>query len=125
MAATTKIDKLVQQTADQILEGRDLKEIRIELKHNGNSGDTVNKIVLRAKDEIRNRVEELKDVLPDLNLYRLNQLYTTSINAPARDRAYIVREINSMLGIYKQEVDLNVGFSFVIDENDEVVPDER
>ena len=116
-------DKIIDDTQEKILEGSDLLDIRRDLRAAGFSGGQVNDVVLKAKDRIRERTEELKDIMPDLNLYRLNQLYTTSVNAPARDRAYIVREMNSMIGLYKQEVDLNVGFSFVIDENDEVMPD--
>ena len=116
-------DKTVNETQERILQGNDLVDIRRDLRAAGYSGTQVNDVVLKAKEAIRERTEELKDILPELNLYRLNQLYITSINANVKDRAYIVREINQMLGLYKQEVDLNVGFNFVIDENDDLIPD--
>lgn len=121
MAKTT--DKILNDVADRILEGNDLHDIRHDLRSDGFGTNQIDKIVIDAKDIIRGRVEDIKDVLPDLNLYRLNQLYVTSVNAAPKDRAYIIREMNTLLGLYKQEVDLNVGFNFVIDENDDVTPD--
>lgn len=121
MAKTT--DKVIKDVVEKILEGNEIADIRHDLYSNGFGSNQVDKIIITAKDEIRVRVEELKDILPELNLHRLNQLYVTSINAAPKDRAYIVREMNQMIGLYKQEVDLNVGFNFVIDENDDVAPD--
>ena len=121
MAKTT--DKVINNVVESILEGKEIAEVRHSLYSDGFGSNQVDKIILTAKDEIRSRVNELKDILPELNLHRLNQLYVTSINSSAKDRAYIVREMNQMIGLYKQEVDLNVGFNFVIDENDDVAPD--
>lgn len=117
-------DQIITDIEEKMLQGEDLKDLRRDLKNvKGYSGAQVNTIVLAAKDAIRERVSEMKDILPELNLYRLNQLYVTSVNSAPKDRAAIIREMNQLLGLYKQEVDLNVGFNFVIDENDEVTPD--
>lgn len=114
-------DNIINDTQERILEGNDLADIRKRLRDElGYSGAQINTIILKSKDAIHERVTELKDILPELNLYRLNDLYVTSVNAPSRDRAAIVREMNQMLNIYKQDVDLDVRYSFVINADDEV-----
>lgn len=117
-------DNIINDTQERILEGNDLADIRKRLRDElGYSGAQINTIILKSKDAIHERVTELKDILPELNLYRLNDLYVTSVNAPARDRASIVKEMNSMLGLYKEQMDIDVNYKFVVGGDDTVTPD--
>lgn len=113
-------NKKVQDTVEQILEGKDLRDIKKELRNEGYSGTAVLTIIGEAKTYISEAANDLRDILPDLNLYRLNVLYTTSTTAPARDRSAIVKEMNNMLGLNRQEIDLNMNYVFEIGNDDDV-----
>lgn len=116
-------DKTIDQVEQELLNGTEVKMIRSRLGKENYCTQQINKIIVDAKEQLKVRVGELKDILPDINLYRLNELFITSTNASARDRAAIVKEMNTMLGVYNQTVDLDVNFSFVITEDDEVEPE--
>lgn len=116
-------DKTIDQVEQELLNGTEVKMIRRRLGKENYCTQQINKIIVDAKEQLKVRVGELKDILPDLNLYRLNELFINSTTASARDRAAIVKEMNTMLGVYNQTVDLDVNFSFVITEDDEVEPE--
>lgn len=116
-------DKTIDQVEQELLNGTEVKMIRRRLGKENYCTQQINKIIVDAKEQLKVRVGELKDILPDINLYRLNKLFITSTNASARDRAAIVKEMNTMLGVYNQTVDLDVNFSFIITEDDEVEPE--
>lgn len=116
-------DKVIDQVEEELLNGTEVKLIRKRLYKENFCTKQVDSIIVAAKEQLKIRVGELKDILPDINLYRLNELFITSTNASARDRAAIVKEMNTMLGVYNQTVDLDVNFSFVITEDDEVEPE--
>ena len=119
MGKVTK--EILQETLDKIVEGKDLKKIKGELRTNfGFSGTQINNVILKAKGLLHEACTELKDILPDLNLYRLNQLYVSSVNLNPKDRAAIVKEMNTMIGLYKQEINVNMDYTFVIGSDDEV-----
>lgn len=112
--------QLIQDTVERILQGEDVRDIKTEMKKKGYSGTQCIKLIEDCKEYVSEAANDLRDILPDLNLYRLNQLYTTSVNSAPKDRAYIVKEMNSMLGLNRQEIDLNMNYVFEIGADDEV-----
>lgn len=116
-------DKVIDQVEEELLNGMEVKLIRKRLYKEKYCTQQIDSIIVAAKEQLKIRVGELKDILPDINLYRLNELFITSPDASPRDRAAIVKEMNTMLGVYNQTVDLDVNFSFVITEDDEVEPE--
>lgn len=116
-------DEIISLVEDELLKGKEIKMIRRDLYAKDYSGHQLDKIIVAAKEQLKSRVSELKDILPDLNLYRLNDLYVSNPDASARDRAAIVKEMNTMLGVYNQTIDIDVNYSFVITEDDEVEPE--
>lgn len=117
-------EKVITKVEEEMLDGKEIKMIRRRLYSEKFKSNQIDKIIIAAKEQLHLHVAELKDILPDLNLWRLNHLYVSNINAAPRDRAAIVKEINTMLGLYNQTVDLNVKYNFVITEDDEVEPEE-
>lgn len=117
-------EKVITKVENEMLDGKEIKMIRRRLYGEKFKSNQIDKIIIAAKEQLHLHVAELKDILPDLNLWRLNHLYVSNVNAAPRDRAAIVKEINTMLGLYNQTVDLNVKYNFVITEDDEVEPEE-
>lgn len=117
-------EKVITKVENEMLDGKEIKMIRRRLYGEKFKSNQIDKIIIAAKEQLHIHVAELKDILPDLNLWRLNHLYVSNVNAAPRDRAAIVKEINTMLGLYNQTVDLNVKYNFVITEDDEVEPEE-
>ena len=117
-------EKVITKVEEEMLDGKEIKMIRRRLYGEKFKSNQIDKIIIAAKEQLHLHVAELKDILPDLNLWRLNHLYVSNVNAAPRDRAAIVKEINTMLGLYNQTVDLNVKYNFVITEDDEVEPEE-
>lgn len=117
-------EKVITKVENEMLDGKEIKMIRRRLYGEKFKSNQIDKIMIAAKEQLHLHVAELKDILPDLNLWRLNHLYVSNVNAAPRDRAAIVKEINTMLGLYNQTVDLNVKYNFVITEDDEVEPEE-
>ena len=117
-------EKVITKVENEMLDGKEIKMIRRRLYGEKYKSNQIDKIIIAAKEQLHLHVAELKDILPDLNLWRLNHLYVSNVNAAPRDRAAIVKEINTMLGLYNQTVDLNVKYNFVITEDDEVEPEE-
>lgn len=117
-------EKVITKVENEMLDGKEIKMIRRRLYGEKFKSHQIDKIIIAAKEQLHIHVAELKDILPDLNLWRLNHLYVSNVNAAPRDRAAIVKEINTMLGLYNQTVDLNVKYNFVITEDDEVEPEE-
>ena len=117
-------EKVITKVENEMLDGKEIKMIRRRLYGEKYKSNQIDKIIIAAKEKLHLHVAELKDILPDLNLWRLNHLYVSNVNAAPRDRAAIVKEINTMLGLYNQTVDLNVKYNFVITEDDEVEPEE-
>lgn len=115
-------EKVITKVENEMLDGKEIKMIRRRLYGEKFKSNQIDKIIIAAKEQLHLHVAELKDILPDLNLWRLNHLYVSNVNAAPRDRAAIVKEINTMLGLYNQTVDLNVKYNFVITEDDEVEP---
>lgn len=117
-------EKVITKVENEMLDGKEIKMIRRRLYGEKFKSNQIDKIIIAAKEQLHLHVAELKDILPDLNLWRLNHLYVSNVNAAPRDRAAIVKEINTMLGLYNQTVDLNVKYNFVITEDNEVEPEE-
>lgn len=117
-------DDIMEQVVQKILEGEEIRSIRswlnCELKF---SNSQMNSIIPKAKDIIRERMEETNDIQKELNIYRLNNIAKTGAN---QDRLKAIDLLNKMGQYYVQKIELSRDVKFILgEEGDEWMPQEN
>lgn len=111
-------EETIKKAVAEIIKHNNLQKVRTDLEGNFSKKD-VDKIILQAKEKIKELARDVSDIQRELNVYRLNLMATDEL-APRREQLTAIDLLNKMNAYYTQKIELDRNFKFVLgDESDD------